>query len=95
MPPKECIKGFEHKIVHDTNCGLYYECLINGQRIEKACTYPMQFDILFGECKPYDQVDCGNRREAKDLCLLLIFICLIFNLSIYKYFFIIEYLKKR
>ena len=69
MPPKDCVLGFEHKVAHETNCGLYHDCLINGHKVERACTYPMQYDVLFGECRPYDQVDCGKRQQAKDLCM--------------------------
>jgi len=68
LPPRDCILGFEHKLPHEDNCGLYIECTKNGERVEKACTYPLQYDTLFGECRPYDQVDCGRRVEAKDLC---------------------------
>ena len=68
LGPTDCIVGFQHRIPHESNCGKYYECQTNGERVEYACIYPMQFDEFYYECRPYDSVDCGTRAEAKDLC---------------------------
>ena len=48
----------------------------NGEKLEKACTYPLQYDTLFGECRPYDQVDCGNRIV---ISMMKLFFFLFFN----------------
>ena len=73
--------GFQHRIPHENNCGKYYECQPNGERVEYACIYPMQFDEFYYECRPYDSVDCGTRAEAKDLCIKIFFEII----QIYKY----------
>jgi hypothetical protein len=66
--PSECIKGFSHRIPHPQNCGKYFECLPSGEKIEYSCTYPMQFDEYYYDCRDYGLVDCGKREEAKDMC---------------------------
>ena len=70
LGPLECVPGFSHRIPHEDNCGKYYECLPNGDKIEYACSYPLQFDVFYYECRAYNLVDCRNRKPAKDLCML-------------------------
>ena len=68
LAPKKCIPGFIHKMMHRENCALYYECNSNGSQIEKACPYPLLFDEFSNQCKSYNLVNCGKRKEAKHLC---------------------------
>ncbi|CAF0832187.1 unnamed protein product [Brachionus calyciflorus] len=68
LGPNDCIQGFEHKISHQENCGLFYQCTKDGQKLEKACPYPLQYDEMLNECRFYDLIDCGLRKQAKSLC---------------------------
>lgn len=67
--PSECIEGFEHKLAHKENCALYFECTKKGEKIPKACPYPLQYDEMLNECRFYDLIECGRRKQAKDLCI--------------------------
>lgn len=69
--PTNCIKGFEHKLPHKDNCALYFECTKNGEKIIKSCPYPLQYDEMLNECRFYDLIECGTRKQAKDLCKFL------------------------
>lgn len=66
--PSECIEGFEHKLAHKENCALFFECTKTGKKIPKACPYPLQYDEMLNECRFYDLIECGRRKQAKDLC---------------------------
>lgn len=69
--PEECVSGFDHKIPSQNSCAFYYECSKDGKKTLKVCPYPLLYDEMFSECRPYEIVECGTRKQAKDLCKII------------------------
>ncbi|KAL8595975.1 hypothetical protein ACOMHN_018287 [Nucella lapillus] len=68
-----CSKNPEGKLAHPSECSLLYDCTRltakpNFPKYLSECKYPFLVDAATVQCKPHDQVLCGDRREPISPC---------------------------
>ncbi|KAK7471462.1 hypothetical protein BaRGS_00035898 [Batillaria attramentaria] len=75
-----CADNPNGKLAHPSECSLLYDCTRltakpNFPQYVSECKYPYLVDAATVQCKPHDQVDCGERREPISPCDYLGYKC--------------------
>ncbi|XP_076453497.1 uncharacterized protein LOC143288755 [Babylonia areolata] len=68
-----CSENPNGKLAHPSECSLLYDCTRltarpNFPKYLSECKYPYLVDAATVQCKPHDQVTCGDRREPISPC---------------------------